>query len=325
MSLMPSIADRITLPAICAPMFLVSTVALVAEAAKAGIMAALPRGNFRSTDAFEGALQEISRQLDAHRKAMPDAVIGPVAVNLPTSLPADELAGLLDICERHGVRHFIAATGDPTEFIKRVHDFGGQVLCDAVSIRFAEKAIAAGADGITAICGGGGGHSGSISAMAMIPRVREMFAGTLVLGGAISNGAAIRAAEILGADLAYIGTRFIATRESGASEQYKQLLLSQAAKDILYSSDVTGVPANWLVESLRALGLDPSDMPVPKGRMRYDHLPDDVRPWRDLWSAGHGVELIADIPSVAELVARLRAEYVMAAEARSAFLPRAQA
>ncbi|RYE04474.1 MAG: nitronate monooxygenase [Sphingomonadales bacterium] len=321
MSLMPNIADRISLPAICAPMFLVSTVKLVTEAAKAGIMAALPRGNFRSTEEFEGALQEIARQLAAHRDAAPGAMVGPVAVNLPTSLPADELAMLLGICAKHGVQHFIAATGDPTEFIRRVHDFGGQVLCDAISIRFAEKAIAAGADGITAICSGGGGHSGSISAMALIPRIREMFDGTLVLGGAISSGAAIRAAEVLGADLAYIGTRFIATQEAGAGEAYKQLLLSQSAKDIVYSPSVTGVHASWLVESLRLAGLDPSDMPAPKGKMRYDHLPDDVRPWRDLWSAGQGVELIRDIPTVAELVDRLRAEYVAAARAPSAFLP----
>ncbi|MES2986384.1 MAG: nitronate monooxygenase [Pseudomonadota bacterium] len=321
MSLMPNIADRLSLPAICAPMFLVSTVALVAEAAKAGIMAAIPRGNFRSTEEFAGALEEIAGQLAAHKEAMPDAVIGPVAVNLPTSLPADELAHLLGICEKHGVRYFIAATGDPTEFIKRVHDFGGRVLCDAISIRFAEKAIAAGADGITAICSGGGGHSGSISAMAMIPRIREMFDGTLLLGGAISTGAAIRAAEVLGADLAYIGTRFIATQESGASEPYKQLLLSQTAKDITYTNSVTGVHASWMVESLRIAGLDPLNLPVPQAKMRYDHLPDDVRPWRDLWSAGHGVELITDIPSVAELVNRLRAEYVAAAQVPSAFLP----
>jgi len=323
MSLMPTIANRITLPVICAPMFLVSTVDLVAEAAKTGVMAALPRGNFRSVEEFDGALGEIARRLDAHAAAHPGATIGPVAVNLPTSLPADELARLLGICERHGVRHFIAATGDPTEFIKRVHDFGGEVLCDAISIRFAEKAIAAGADGITAICSGGGGHSGSVSAMVMIPRIREMFDGTLVLGGAISTGAAVRAAEVLGADLAYMGTRFIATQESRAGDAYRQLLISQSAKDTIYTRDVTGVHASWLMESLRLAGLDPQAMPTPQGKMRYDHLPEDVRPWRDLWSAGQGIELIRDIPPVAELVERLRAEYIAAARAPSAFLPSA--
>jgi nitronate monooxygenase len=240
-----------------------------------------------------------------------------MAINLNTRLPADELARNLAVCGRNGVEIIITAAGDPTEMVKRVHDWGGKVFHDVTSLRFAEKAIAGGVDGLTCIGAGGGGHSGTVSHLALIPRVRQMFNGTIIMAGAVSTGAVVRAAEILGADLAYMGTRFIATQESDAPEAYKRLLVSEMSSDLLYTGKIAGVPANWMVESIRQNGLDPTNLPEPKGKgMSHEHLPADVRPWKTLWSAGQGIDLINDIPTVAELVRRLRAEYVEACRAR---------
>jgi nitronate monooxygenase len=313
LTLAPEFRRNLLLPAICAPMFLASTPTLVGAACKAGIMAGLPRGNFRSFEEFAAALTALRADLDAHRAAT-GATIGPLGVNLPTAMDAAETRQHLDICRANGVELIISATGNPTELIRRVHDFGSRIFCDAISMRFAEKAIAAGADGIVAIGAGGGGHSGAVSHLALIPRLRAIFGGTIVMAGCIGTGAAIRAAEILGADLAYLGTRFIATQESGVPQAYKDMLVSGTATDLAYTPALGGVACNWLLESLRQNGIDLATLPKPSGKMRYDHLPEGVRPWRDVWSAGQGIELISDIPTVADLVHRLRRDYVAACE-----------
>jgi nitronate monooxygenase len=313
MSLDPAIRQNLLLPAICAPMFLVSGPDLVREACKAGIAGALPRQNARSLEQFEGWLAAIRMALDVHRAENPHARIGPVAVNLATRFNEDELQEHLAICRRYGVEIIISATGDPSELVKRVHDWGGKVFHDAVSLRFAEKAVQAGVDGINCIGAGGGGHSGTATHLALIPRVREIFDGTIVLGGAVSNGATIRAAEVLGADLAYLGTRFIATQESAVDDAYKAMLVADSSKDLMYTAKVAGVAANWMKSSMARVGLDPDNLPEPVGTgMRHNHLPADVKPWKNLWSAGQGIDLIHDIPSVARLVRRLRAEYAQA-------------
>jgi nitronate monooxygenase len=318
MSLDPKIRAGLTLPAICAPMFLVTGPALVREACKAGVIGGLPRQNARGLEEFEAWLAEITEALARHREANPAARIAPIAVNYPTRMAPDDLAANMALCARYGVEIIISVGGDPTELVKRVHDFGGQVFHDITSLRFAEKAIAAGADGLNCIGAGGGGHSGTISHLALIPRLRAIYDGTLVMAGAVSTGAVIRAAEVLGADLAYLGTRFIATQEAAALDDYKALLVSQTSSDLAYTGDIAGVPANWMVESIRRVGLDPDDLPKPTGRgMRHDHLPAGVTPWLNVWSAGQGIDLIDDIPPVAELVRRLRAEYVAACETPS--------
>ena len=318
MSLDPKIRAGLTIPAICAPMFLVTGPKLVAEACKAGVIGGLPRQNARTQEEFEAWLAQIHGELEAARAANPNARIAPIAVNYPTRMAPDELAVNMAACARYGVEIIISVGGDPTELIQRVHDFGGKVFHDVTSLRFAEKAIAAGADGLNCIGAGGGGHSGTISHLALIPRIRAMYDGTIVMAGAVSTGAVIRAGEILGADLAYLGTRFIATQESDAPEAYKQLLVSQTSTDLMYTGDIAGVPANWMVESMRMVGLDPENLPKPLGRgMRHDHLPEGIAPWKNLWSAGQGVDLIHDVPTVAELVRRLRREYVAACETPS--------
>ena len=275
--------------------------------------AGLPRQNARSIEEFEAWLAAITADLAAYRETTPNARIAPIAVNYPTSMPEDELRANMVLCAKYGVEIIISVGGDPTELIKRVHGFGGKVLHDITSLRFAEKAIGAGADGLNCIGAGGGGHSGTISHLALIPRIRAMFDGIIVMAGAVSTGAVIRAAEVLGADLAYLGTRFIATKESEVPEEYKALLVSETSTGLIYTGGIAGVPANWLKESIRRVGLDPDNLPEPHGRgKRHDHLPPGVTPWKNVFSAGQGIDLIDDIPSVAELVARLRAEYVAA-------------
>lgn len=313
MALDDPLRDRLTLPAVCAPMFLVSGPELVAAACKAGLVGGLPRQNVRTVATFEEWLRAIRAELDAFADANPDARVGPVAVNLATRFDDDELTEHLDLCVRYGVEIIISAQGNPAELTRRVHDWGGRVFHDVTSMRFAEKAISAGVDGLTCIGAGGGGHSGTTSHLVLIPRIRSIFDGVVILAGAVSTGAAIRAAEILGADLAYLGTRFIATRESRARDDYKAMLVSQGSDGLLYTGDIAGVPANWMVASMRAVGLDPAALPKPTHPgMSDDHLPANVKPWVNLWSAGQGIDLIDDVPTVADLVVRLRHEYVAA-------------
>jgi nitronate monooxygenase len=306
MSLDPEIRNALTIPAICAPMFLVTGPDLVREACKAGLVGGMPRQNARSFELWEEWMRSIHEDLKAYREQHPAARIGPVAVNLSGRMP--DIAEHLAVCRRYGVRIIISANSDPAETVRVVHDWGGLVYHDVTTMRFAEKAIAAGADGLTCIGAGGGGHSGTLSHLAFVPKVRQMFDGTIIMAGAISTGATIRAAEILGADLAYLGTRFIATQESSGRDEYKELLVTQMAKDVMYTGAIAGLPANWMIESMRRVGLDPANLPTPIGR-GADHLPEGAKPWKTLWSAGQGIELIDDVPTVAELVRRLRAEY----------------
>ena len=312
MALDPELRALLTIPAICAPMFLVTGPDLVREACKAGVIGGLPRQNARSFEIFADWLVQIDEALKAHRDAH-GGRIGPIAVNLPTRFPEDELRAHFQLFQKHGVKVLITVGGDPTDMVRHAHDAGLQVFHDITSIRFAEKAIAAGADGLNCIGAGGGGHSGAISHLALIRQIRAIYDGTIVMAGAVSDGATIRAAEVLGADLAYLGTRFIATQESDAPQGYKEMLVSQTSSGLSYTGKIAGVPANWLLESIRAVGLDPDDLPEPLGRgMRHDHLPEGAEPWKTIWSAGQGIDLIHDIPTVAELVRRLRAEYVAA-------------
>lgn len=311
MALDPKIRACLTLPAICAPMYRISTPGLVLEACKAGLIGAIPRHNARDLDTFEGWLAEIRQGLVAHKAANPNARIGPLAANIQLGNTEDGRKHA-DLCKKYGVEIIITAMTDPTEMAKQAHDMGALIYHDVTNIRFAEKAIAAGVDGLTCIGAGGGGHSGSLTHLAFIPKVREMFDGTIIMAGGVSTGAVIRAAELLGADLAYMGTRFIATQESNAAPEYKQLLVSQTANDLIFTHKVAGGAAMWMKESLRMVGLDPDNLPEPGPKGGHGHLPEGLKPWFNIWSAGQGIELIHDIPTVAQLVYRLREEYIAA-------------
>lgn len=311
-TLRESLRRQLTLPVVAAPMFLCSGPDLAVASCASGIVGTLTFNHCRDVDELEHQLRDVRDRLARLADAEPNRAIGPLAVNTSLGLGAREVRDLLDACERHGVSLVISAKGDPTAFAGAVHDREMSVLHDVTSVRFAEKAIAAGVDGLVAIGQGGGGHSGTLGALTFIPLLRAMYDGLIVLAGSVSTGAMVRAAEVLGADLAYVGTRFIATQESMAPPEYKQMLVDEKAEQLTYSAVVNGVPANWLQASLRRVGLDPATMPTPERPGSSAHLPDDVRPWRDLWSAGQGVSLIHDVPPLAELVERMRREYLEA-------------
>lgn len=311
MSLAPDLRARLTLPAFAAPMFLCSGPELAIASCAAGIIGSLTRNHCRDDAEMEAQLRTVTEALAPLADAPPAGKIGPLAMNISPTTAPQEFRAQLDICKRYGVRIIVTSVGDPTQNAPLVHEYGMLHFHDATTIRFAEKAAAAGADGIVCIGAGGGGHAGTVSHLAFVPQVRAMFDGTVVMAGAISTGAAIRAAEVLGADLAYLGTRMIATLESAAPAAYKQMLVTGGVTDVIYTKGVNGMPASWLKASLRDAGLDPENLFIPEKR-GTDHLPAGKTPWRNIWSGGQGIGLIADIPRVAELVQRLRREYAQA-------------
>lgn len=309
--------ERLVLPAIAAPMTLVSGPALVAEACKAGIVGALQPNNAGSFEGFSAWMRQIAEAVSRHVDVHPHEPIAPLAINLSTSKSTSELNSDLALSARYGVSIFISAMGNPTELAKKVHDQGAILFHDVTNIRHAEKAIRAGVDGLTCIGAGGGGHSGTLSPLVLIPKIRSIFSGVIVMAGAVTTGAAIRAAEILGADLSYLGTRFIATQEALGPPEYKNWLVSETSDQLVYTNRITGVPANWIRESLRSKSLDPDNLPLPTlPQNGYGHLPPAARPWKTIFSAGQGIDLIDDIPTVSVLVKRLRQEYVAACNVR---------
>jgi nitronate monooxygenase len=312
MALRASLADRLQLPAIAAPMFLVSGPQLVIEACKAGIVGAMPSLNARSADQFREWLVEIDAALFAAQAEEPERRIGPPAINIIVNASDRErLSADLDAVIEHRVPVVITSVGSPREIVPRAHAYGGLVLHDVTTLAHARKAVDAGVDGLILVCSGAGGHGGTLNPFTFVPQVRRFYDGIVVVAGAISDGAAVRAALKLGADLAYIGTRFAASAESLASDTYKRMLVDARSDDVIFTSSISGMPANFLRSSLVAAGLDPDQLPPPKGFLRPD-LPPGIKAWRDVWSGGHGVGLIDDAPPTADIVDRLRREYAAA-------------
>jgi nitronate monooxygenase len=311
MSLQQSIRERLTLPAVVAPMFLCSGPALAAEARKAGIVGSITANHCRDLEELEQQLRTVAEDVARFADTYPDRTVGPLALNIEPGLDAEALRDRMRLSIRYGVSIIITAVGNPSDQAPYIREAGLVHWHDATSLRFAEKAIQAGVDGVVAIGVGGGGHSGLVSHLTFIPKLRKMFDGTIIAAGAITTGANIRAAEVLGADLGYLGTRFIATKESIAPDEYKALLVSGTVTDVIYTNDVNGMPANWLKESIRSHGLDPDNLPKPQGRGTA-HLPPGIFPWKNVWSGGQGVSLIDEVLSVADLVAQLQREYVAA-------------
>lgn len=303
-----SLFADLRLPVMAAPMFIVSSLELAIACCRAGIVAGWQAGNPRTAEDFGHWLEAIAEaERESRDRGEPFA---PHAVNLITSGRDPEIAqAKLDLCEQHRVPLLITSLGDPSETVRRAHGWGGLVIHDATTQRFAEKAIAAGVDGLLLVCAGAGGHTGHLSPFAFIPAVRRQFDGLILAAGGIADGAGVAAALALGADMACLGTRFIATTESGAPEGQKQMLARVRMEEVIQSDAFSGIPAHWLAPSLIDNGLDPGNLP-PKLAVRQGAiLPDDVRPWRDLWSGGHSAGLIDDVPSVAMVVDRLAAEF----------------
>lgn len=309
MPLPSTLQSRLALPAFAAPMFLCSGTDLAIACCQSGIIGSLTRNHCRDLEELVEQLRTVTEALSRFAVQNPGRIIGPLAVNISPTFSQAEFRAHLDACRKAGVQIIVTSVGDPTLNAPLVREYGMLHFHDATSIRFAEKAAAAQVDGIVCIGAGGGGHAGTISHLTFVPQVRSFFEGTIVMAGAISTGSAIRAAEVLGADLAYIGTRMIATKESAAPDAYKAMIVDANVTDVTYTRGVNGLPASWLKASLRDAGLDPENLFIPNGRST-DHLPTDKTPWRDIWSGGQGVGLIDDIPTVSELVQRLQREYV---------------
>jgi nitronate monooxygenase len=296
---------RVKLPIVGAPMFLVSRPPLVIAQCRAGIPGAFPTLNARPLELLDAWFTEIKTAL----KDDPDAA--PFGANLIVHKSNTRLAEDAALVVKHKVPFVITSVGDPSEFVRSIHDYGGIVFHDITTIRHAQKAIQAGVDGLILVSAGAGGHAGTMSPFALVAEVRRMFAGTILLAGAISNGAQVKAAQIMGADMAYMGTRFIATDEAAADDAYKNMIVQSAAADVVYTPYFSGVPANYLKYSIVSRGLDPAKvLGIREGaNLGIDERSDDLKAWRDIWSAGHGVGAIDDVPSVAELAARLKREY----------------
>jgi nitronate monooxygenase len=293
--------DRLALPVIAAPMFIVSNPDLVIAQCRGGIVGSFPALNARPQEALDEWLTKI-------RASVGDA---PFAVNQIIHQSNVRLEHDMDVCLRHQVPIIITSLRAPGDVVKRVHEYGGLVFHDVISIRHAEKALAEGVDGLILVCAGAGGHAGTLSPFALVAEVRKFFTGPLVLAGAIGNGRAILAARALGADFAYMGTRFIATREANASQAYKDAIVAGNAADVVYTPYFTGVAGNYLKPSIVAAGLDPDNLPVKdKSAMNFDG--GAAKAWRDIWGVGQGIGAIDDAPSTAELIERLKAEYAAA-------------
>lgn len=310
--------DRLLLPLIAAPMFLVSGVELVVAACRNGVIGAFPTVNCREAEQLDGWLGEIERRLQVHADATGKPA-APVCPNLIVHRSNARLAQDLAVLLRHRPEIVITSVGSPAPVLGPLHDIGALVFADVASIRHAERAVAAGADGLVLLTTGAGGQTGWLNPFAFVRAVRGFFDGPIVLAGGISDGHALRAAEALGCDLAYMGTKFIATRESLADARYKQMLVEATADDILLTTAFTGLQTNMLRPSIEAAGLDPDNLPA---RGAIDIAKDidigarESRPkrWRDVWSGGHSTSGVTAVLAVDDLVARTAAEYEAAAE-----------
>lgn len=317
--------DRLTLPLIAAPMFLVSGVELVAAACRNGVIGAFPTVNCRSSEELEAWLSEIDGRLQRHGDERGRAA-APLCPNLIVHRSNARLGEDLAVLLRHQCEIVITSVGSPAPVIKPLHDAGALVLADVASIRHAERAVDSGADGLVLLTAGAGGQTGWLNPFAFVRAVRAFFDGPLVLAGGISDGHALRAAQALSCDLAYMGTKFIATRESMADECYKAMLVASSADDILLTTAFTGLQTNMLKPSILVAGLDPDNLPqhgaIDIGN-DIDVAAREARPkrWRDIWSAGHSTSGVTDVPSVADLVARTTAEYHAANSAQPRFSP----
>lgn len=310
MPLHASLSGRLRIPVIGAPMFIVSGPELVLAQCKAGIVGSFPALNARPKAMLDDWLSRITEELAA--ASVSGRHVAPFAVNQIAHRSNDRLEHDVGLCVKHKVPIVITSLRPPAEVVQAIHGYGGIVFHDVINVRHARKAIEQGVDGIIAVCAGAGGHAGTTSPFALIKEIREFFDGTLILSGGMTCGNDALAAQAIGADLAYIGTRFIATEEANAATAYKAMIVDSSAKDIVYTSLFSGVHGSYLRGSIAKLGLDPDDLPDGDKAMMDFAAGGGSRAkvWKGIWSAGQGVGSIHDIPSVAELVARMEQEYL---------------
>jgi nitronate monooxygenase len=297
------------LPIICSPMFIASGPALVAAQCKAGLVGSFPALNARPAELLDTWLTQLQDELAQWQAEHPQRKVGPIAVNQIVHQSNDRLEHDVAVCVKHRVPIIISSLRAPPQaMLDAVHAYGGIVLHDVISIRHAEKALEAGVDGLILVAAGAGGHAGALSPFALVGEVRRFFDGPVALSGSIATGDAILAAQAMGADFAYIGSRWLATRESNVTDAYRDAIVTSKAADVVYTNLFTGVHGNYLKKSIVAAGLDPDNLPVSdKSKMSFGA--GSAKAWRDIWGAGQGVGLMDDVPTVAEMVARLKGQY----------------
>ncbi|NMM77529.1 2-nitropropane dioxygenase [Acidovorax sp. SRB_14] len=316
MSKLPPVLQKLSLPVIGSPLFIISNPQLVIAQCQAGIVGAMPSLNARPAAQLDDWLAEITETLAAYDRAHPDAPAAPFAINQIVHKSNDRLDHDMEVCAKYKVPIVITSLGAREDVNQAVHSWGGIVLHDIINNKFARKAIEKGADGLIAVAAGAGGHAGVKSPFALIQEIRQWFDGPIALSGAIASGNAILAAQAMGADFAYIGSAFIATQEARASEAYKQAIVSGSSDDIVYSNLFTGVHGNYLAPSIRAAGMDPDNLPESDpSKMNFGG--DAKKAWKDIWGCGQGIGAVTEVTSAAALVERLRREY-LAARARLA-------
>ncbi len=301
---------RTRLPVVASPLFIISHPELTLAQCKAGVVGAFPALNARPESQLDEWLAMVTEELAAYDAAHPERPAAPFAVNQIVHTSNKRLEHDLTMCVKYKVPIVISSLGAVPEVNAAVHSYGGIVLHDVINNRHAHSAIRKGADGLIAVAAGAGGHAGTLSPFAIVQEIRDWFDGPLLLAGAISTGGGVLAAQAMGADMAYIGTPFIATREARAVEGYKQMIVDSQAADIVYSNYFTGVHGNYLKGSIAASGLDPDALPVADpSKMDFEAAASGPKAWKEIWGAGQGVGAIKDVVSVAELVDRLEREY----------------
>ena len=306
-----SIKDNISIPVIGAPLFLISVPDLVIAQCKAGIIGSFPALNARPQHVLEEWIVRIKTELKEYQEQNPDKKVAPFAVNQICHGSNDRLQGDMEICVKHEVPIIITSLRPPAEVVDAAHSYGGLVFHDVINVRHAKKAADMGVDGLILVCAGAGGHAGALSPFALLREVKSWFDGTIILSGSIGDGYSVASALALGADFAYLGTRFIATHEANAEPEYKQMLIESSANDIVYSNLFTGVLGNYLKPSIQNAGLDPDNLPTAdKSAMNFGSGGNtDSKAWKDIWGSGQGIGLIEDAPTVEDLVGRLRDEF----------------
>ncbi|MEC7830167.1 MAG: nitronate monooxygenase family protein [Pseudomonadota bacterium] len=311
MALVPHLEGKLKIPVVGAPLFIVSGPELVISQCKAGVVGSFPALNARPQEVLDEWIIRIKEELDQHNQENPDQPAAPFAVNQICHASNDRLMQDMDSCVRHEVPVIITSLRPPLEIVKAAHSYGGVVFHDVINVKHARKAAEQGVDGLILVCAGAGGHAGTHSPFALVREVKEWFDGTVLLSGSISDGHSIASALALGADLAYIGTRFIATKEANADQRYKDMLIASSASDIVYSSLFTGVHGNYLKPSISNAGLDPNDLPsADKSKMNFGSGGNTKsKAWKDIWGSGQGIGSIKDNPSVQDLVNELTEQF----------------
>ncbi len=308
---LPDILKKTRIPVVGAPLFIVSGPELVIAQCKAGIIGSFPALNARPAEMLEKWIVQIKLELEQYQRDNPDAIVAPYAVNQICHPSNDRLQHDMEICVKHEVPIIITSLQANQQVYDAAHSYGGIILHDVTNIRHTKKALSMGADGIIAVCNGAGGHAGTLSPFALIPEIREFFDGPILASGSISTGGSVAGAIGIGADMAYIGTRFIATEEANATPDYKQEIVDSTGGDIVYSSLFTGVHGNYLRGSIEKAGMDPDNLPgADKTSMNFGSGGNtDKKAWKDIWGAGQGVGQVKSSPPVAQVINQMEQEF----------------